>query len=188
MDVRPAQGPIQRGFEALLGFLGIKGAATNPNSMAGYVQPTLNVYPFLVNRPHKRLLITGSLTADSSGPFFAPSPYPTPPDGKCWLFRSAWASLNIDELQTVRSIGITRSLADPARGEFEDLTTSMRGAPWSNEAAGGQPPFAGMVTANCTQPFILLPRETLGVNVQGFLHGGQNQVYRLEAYYLEIDL
>lgn len=49
MDVRPAQGPVQITPDGLLGLLDLLGRGVVPNSIAGFVQPTLDMGQFYFN-------------------------------------------------------------------------------------------------------------------------------------------
>lgn len=187
MQVREPQGPIQRGFAGLLGLLGIKGQASLPNSIAGYVQPVLDVEKYILAMPPALLLKDWALTGDTSTAFYLPAPLPTPPEGRCWIVRNVSLAVTVDELSNLRCCGIARRVAPALPSSIEDITTSFRGAPWAMDT-GGAPPYAGAARANCLGPLILLPGEVIGASIDGFTHNGVNGHADFAMTYIEVPL
>jgi len=112
---REPQGPIQTNPDGLLGFLGIKGQGVNPNSLAGFVQPTIDVDQyFLASR-----LVQLQVLANGVGPFASGSvafitPC-TPPSGRTWIFNRGGIGVTVTPtaVQQVQMALVLRKIGGP---------------------------------------------------------------------------
>jgi hypothetical protein len=165
---RPPQGPIQRAFDGLLGFLDLKGTGVAPNHLEGVIRGTLDVQQFLTARPHRRMLHTVNYNASIEASFQSLSSE-TPPQGKVWMFRTLQAFVTVPELTKLWQIGVARSTSmTPASiSDIELLTDIQPNLVAPNVGDGEQ-----LVYAVCKTPFILLPGEFVGFSISLTHPGG----------------
>lgn len=167
MDPREPQGPIQYGLEGLIGLLGLKGLAQNPNTMQGFIQPTLDMFPFITNRAREVAAGTIPLEQDEDGLHY---PFgPSPPTGETWLILNVTGSLNVDgPNQECWRLGITQKIGPVASfGSIIDITDSP-----GHYTSGANIIESSGMWCNVKTPFWLNSGETIGLNISGFVHAG----------------
>jgi len=182
MIAREPQGPIQDPMSGLLSLLGIKGLAGNPNSLAGSIQPYLDVFPFLVNRQPEVFFAAYNMAADENTVHI-----PFSPDqeiGTTLLVLNATAFVNVLDPSVLFELAITKSMAAAfiSEGAISDHTdrfsTPLGG--WGS---------AVYVKASMQHPLLLRHGDRLGVGVFGFqLNGAPAQTLTFRMEYLTLSV
>jgi len=175
---RGAQGPIQRAYSGLLGFLDLKGSEVAPNSMAGFMQPAIDAQPFLLAGIMQQRTFTVSLGIGSRvSTFIDMSPQAVVPQGKAWIIQDLAITGELAAADTCAmiAVAIQRSTA----------TTAM---PYGVQYPGGPTPYLTRVVSSFTppKPFVLLPGHRLGFSVGSLVLSGLT-LFSLSANLAEVN-
>lgn len=182
MDARPPQGPIQNGFAGLLGFLGIKGLGVTPNSIAGFVQPTLDAGLFLSAQETKYAFASFTMTGDAYGALgILPA---TPAVGRVWLVKCVTVRCVVGTLSALQGLGVCLKRLPNISSDLslDDITTHCSPGPVAPAAHIRQ------VSACCDTPFLMLPGQAIYADVHGFAHNGLNANLTANVSYLDLPL
>lgn len=179
MEVRPPQGPVQRAFSGLVGLLGLKGPDVIPNSVAGFVQPSLDVQHMLAFERLRIRSEDGVCVFASVGFVGTTAPLEVP-RGKIWILRSASVFIPLLAADGVQSVGV--SLRAPAGGGNGVEYLSSQYGPW---APGPAIQHAAAVFS-APQPLLMAPGTALGINYSNLV-AAPGTIFRLVACYAEID-
>lgn len=161
MIAREPQGPIQDPMSGLLSLLGIKGLAGNPNSLAGSIQPYLDVFPFLVNRQPEVFFGAYNMAGNENTVHI-----PFSPDqeiGTTLLVLNATAFVNLLNPAIMFELAITKSMAGATIDESAVSDHTDRTSPWVG--SWGAPVY---VKASMQHPLLLRHGDRLGAGVFGF--------------------
>jgi len=129
MIARGPQGPIQRAFYGMIGFLDLKGSEIAPNSIEGVTRPIIDV------RPH---LLAGLQGVKAATSVHGATPYSTfgtyggaltVPQGKAWLVTRASAWWGVQPTETLKTFGVALQAGPSA--PFA-LTLNVQRAAWGD--------------------------------------------------------
>ena len=107
MRPREHQGPTQRTLAGLLGLLDLRGAETSPNSIAGFVQPSLDVMMNLQGATQRFAGGTGNLAIIGTSATFQGTAVPLiVPLEETWFVWRASASLTLQPADSIVQWGL----------------------------------------------------------------------------------
>lgn len=125
---RGAQGPIQRAFTGLIGLLDLSGSEVTPNTIAGFVQPTLDTLPFLFAGIGQSQSIATAFGNVPNSSFFSAAL--SVPSGSAWLVRAITATWDVQPTETLRQFGV--AIRSPSQ---QALTLNTLIGNWGTAAA-----------------------------------------------------
>jgi len=115
LKAREHQGPTQRTLAGLLGILDLRGAETSPNSIAGFVQPSLDVLINLQGATQRYAGGTGNLAIITTSSTFQGTATPLlVPLEETWFVWRASASVTLQAADSVAQWGLSLRLSGAA--------------------------------------------------------------------------
>jgi len=168
---REPQGPIQQSQGGLLGFLGIVGAETAPNSLGGSIVPIIDAQQFIALNRRKQLFEAIVIPMNATGN----STFTTAvvPPGRTWLIMHASVLVFIPGGASIQQAALT-----VGRGTIMNIISQVPSyfAPGAN---------ATYLVAG-TPGVLLLPGSTLSVYTSGY--AGAATTANLYLDYIDIPI